>query len=869
MARIHPWRALAAAVSIATVAGLTSAAGLASASGAAAATGCPWVHSHAPVSVRVHQVLSRMTLDDKITMVDGSGFSYGTSGYVGHIAAIPRLCMPGLNLEDGPQGVADGVPGVTQLPAPMAVASSWDPALARQYGSVVGSEERGKGANVNLGPTVNIVRDPRFGRAFETYGEDPYLSGQTGVGYIEGVQSKGVMAQVKHWDVYNQETNRNTAQDNALISNRTMHEIYMPQFKAAVQQGKAASVMCSYSMINGQFACENDYIMNVLKHQWNFPGFVTSDWGATHSTVPSARAGLDMDMPGGQGFGANYYGAPLKDAVESGQVSMATLDEMVSRILTEMFRFSLFSNPSEGSLTAPVTSQAHAAVGQTVEKSGTVLLKNSGHVLPLEPGKHSSVAVIGSDAGQAAMTSGGGSAGVVPPYTVTPIDGIRARAAHSGVNVSYSQGDAPVTGELDAVPSPAFPGGLQVSYYNNASQSGTPAAMGTASNVDLSWNGSPAPGVNATGWSAKITGNISLPDAGSYDLSLTLTGQATVLINGKQVISGSGAFFGGASTGRATVTLPQGTTSIEIDYAAPSSGTASVTLGWATPAMRSRMLSEAATAARKADVAVVFASLFETEGSDLPNIDLPASENDLIAAVAKANPDTVVVLNTGSAVTMPWLSGVKGVIEAWYPGQDDGHEIAAVLFGDVNPSGKLPVSFPRSLSQVPASTQEQWPGVNGDVHYSEGLMVGYRWYTTRGIQPMFAFGYGLSYTTFAFHRLQVHRHGNGQVSVSAEVTNTGNRTGADIVQAYVHDPASTGEPAEQLKAYQKVTLRPHQTTRVELNLTTDAFSWWNPAAASWTLTPGTYQVMVGDSSNHLPLTAQLTLSTEHGSGHQR
>lgn len=865
MVRSSVRRALAGAVSIATVVGLTSVAGVASASGAAPATGCPWVHSHAPISVRVHQVLTQMTLDNKITMVDGVGFSYGTSGYVGHIAAIPQLCVPGLNLEDGPQGVADAVPGVTQLPAPMALASSWDPSLAREYGNVIGSEERGKGASVNLGPTVNIVRDPRFGRAFETYGEDPYLSGQTAVGYIRGVQSNGVMSQVKHWDVYNQETNRNTPQDNALISERTMHEIYMPQFKAAVQQGKAASVMCSYAVINGQFACENNYTLNVLEHSWKFPGFVTSDWGATHSTVASAQAGLDMDMPGGQGFGTNYYGTALKDAVESGQVSMATLNEMVSRILTEMFRFSLFANPPQGSLSATVTSGAHAAVGQAVEKSGTVLLKNSGRVLPLGPGKDTSVAVIGSDAGQAAMTSGGGSAGVIPPYTVTPIDGIKARAAKSGVNVSYSQGDVPLTGALDPVPSSAFPGGLQVSYYNNTSQSGTPAATGTASNVDLSWNGSPASGVNATGWSAKVTGSVSLPDTGSYDLSLTLTGRATVLVNGNQVISGRGGFFGGASTSRTTVTLPQGTSSIEVDYVAPSSGTASVTLGWASPSMRSDMLSKAAAAAGNADVAVVFASLFESEGSDLPNIDLPSSTNDLIAAVAKANPNTVVVLNTGSAVTMPWLSHVKGVVEAWYPGQNDGNEIAAVLFGDVNPSGKLPVSFPQSLSQVPASTQAQWPGVNGDVHYSEGLMVGYRWYTTMGIKPMFAFGYGLSYTTFALHGLRVpRRHGNGPVPVSVAVTNTGHRTGAEVVQVYVHDPASTGEPAEQLKAYQKVTLRPHQTKRVELKLTREAFSWWNPGTGSWTLTPGTYRVMVGDSSAHLPLTAGLTLGKQHG-----
>src|SRR5262249_44556189 len=282
-----------AAIGAATATGTAAAASPAAASpaaaspaafstGAAAAATCPWVRSASPVAARVRQVLAQMTLDDKIAMVDGVGFSTGTAGYVGHIAANPRLCIPGLNLEDGPQGVADNVPGVTQLPAPVALAAAWDPALARAYGSVVGSEERGKGADVNLGPTVNIVRDPRWGRAFETYGEDPYLAGQTAVGFVGGVQGQGVMSQVKHLAVYNQETSRNTPADNAIVSQRTMQEIYLPQFEAAVTQGRSASVMCSYSAINGPFACEDPYILSdVLKRQWNFPGFVTSDWGAT------------------------------------------------------------------------------------------------------------------------------------------------------------------------------------------------------------------------------------------------------------------------------------------------------------------------------------------------------------------------------------------------------------------------------------------------------------------------------------------------------------------------------------------------------------------------------------------------------------
>jgi beta-glucosidase len=260
--------ALALACSVITAAGTAASAG-----GATATAGCPWVHSAAPVAVRVRQVLGQMTLDDKLAMVDGVGFSTGTAGYVGHIAADPRLCIPGLNLEDGPQGVADNVPGVTQLPAPVALAAAWDPALADAYGSVVGSEERGKGADVNLGPTVNIVRDPRWGRAFESYGEDPYLSGQTAVGFIGGVQSQGVMSQVKHLAVYNQETSRNTPADDAIVSQRAMQEIYLPQFEAAVTKGKAASVMCSYSTVNGEYACQNSYLMGVLDNQWRFPGF--------------------------------------------------------------------------------------------------------------------------------------------------------------------------------------------------------------------------------------------------------------------------------------------------------------------------------------------------------------------------------------------------------------------------------------------------------------------------------------------------------------------------------------------------------------------------------------------------------------------
>jgi len=816
---------------------------------AAASTACPWVGSRAPVATRVGEVLAAMTLGDKLAMVDGTGYASGTAGYVGSVAANPRLCIPALNLEDGPQGVADGVPGVTQLPAPVALAAAFDPSLARAYGSVVGSEERGKGADVNLGPTVNIVRDPRWGRAFESYGEDPYLSGQTAVGFIDGVQAQGVMSEVKHFAVYNQETNRNTPADDAVVSQRAIREIYLPQFQAAVSQAGAASVMCSYSTINGVPACQNSDLLGILDGQWGFGGFVTSDWGATQSTVPSALAGLDLNMPGGALFGTDYYGAPLQAAVQDGQVPLSTLNGMVSRILTEMFRFGLLDRAPSGSLAATVTTPAHAQAGRDVEQAGTVLLKDSDHALPLSSGHSASIAVIGSDAGSYALTSGGGSAGVIAPYVVTPAQGISKRAARSGATVSYAQGDIPAQGALAAVPASAFPAGLSATYYNDTTLSGPPAATGTVPDLALSWAGkSPAAGVSASGWSARLTGTIDLPAAGSYALSLSLTGTAAVLVNGQPVFASQSGF---GSTARAAVTLPAGPAAIEVDYADTIPfGTDGLTLGWQPPA---DLLAQAVAAARKASVAVVFAGNYETEGADLATIDLPASENQLISAVAAANPDTIVVLNTGSAVTMPWRAAVRGVIEAWYPGQDDGNEIAAVLFGDVDPSGKLPVTFPTSLAQVPAATAAQWPGTGGTVQYSEGIDVGYRWYAARHITPLFPFGYGLSYTSFAFSRLAV-RPDRGGYQVSADVTNTGRREGADVAQLYVGDPAPTGEPPEQLKGFQRVTLRPGQTARVTFTLDRSALAWWN---GQWTVTPGTYTLMVGDSSASLPLAAHV------------
>ena len=837
------------------------------------ANSCPWVTSGAPIATRVRMLLDQMSIAQLDNMVHGDG---ETSGYVGQVAGIPSLCIPPLNLEDGPQGVGDAMTGVTQLPAAVSAAATWSPSLAQSYGNVIGSEQAGKGANVDLGPTVNIVRDPRWGRAFETYGEDPYLSGQIAAADIRGIQGQGVMAQVKHWDVYNQETNRNTPADNAVVSQRTMQEIYMPQFKAAIQQGGAASVMCSYSWINGQAACENSYINSVLRNQFGFNGFITSDWGATHSTVASANAGLNMEMPD-----AAFFGTPLVQAVQSGQVSLTTLRSMVSPILTEMFRFGLFNKPATGSPTAVVTNPAHAAVARSVAAQSSVLLQNNDSTLPLSPGRPSSVAVIGSDASTDVMSSGQGSASVVAPYVVTPLQGIQSRAG-SGTAVTYAQGDAPTTTDLPAVPASAFPGGLSAQYFNNTTLSGTPAATATVSQVSFSWPaGSPAPGVNPTGWSAKFTGQIEAPTSGTYNFTLNssyLEGYfengARLYVNGQLVIDNWAGTHSGPASG--SVVLTAGTpVSIEIDFAQTgitTYGTSfNLNLGWINA---SSLLNQAVAVAKASKVALVFVGNEEGEGSDLANIDLSATDNTLITAVAAANPNTVVVLNTGSAVTMPWLNQVKSVIEAWYPGQEDGNAIADVLYGSVDPSGHLPVTFPERLADVPASTPQQWPGVNGEVDYSEGLLVGYRWYSATGIEPLFPFGYGLSYTHFALSDLHLIRLGNdghggdrwrgqpghGSVIATVRITNTGSRAGSDTVQAYVRDPAYLAEPPEQLKGFDTTSLRPGQTKTVRIGLDSSSFAYYNTAQSEWQIAPGKYQVMVGDSSANLPLRAPVDVS---------
>jgi beta-glucosidase len=814
--------ASACALAIGVVPGAASAATRHSRATASQATTCPWLNQSEPISTRVSQLMAKMTLADEINLVEGHGSS---NPYVFYEPPVPSLCIPQLGEEDGPAGVADELTGVTQLPAGVDLAATFSPSLARQYGQVVGNEERGKGAAVNLGPTVNLDRDPRWGRSFEAFTEDPFLSGSLATSEIDGVQSQGELSQIKHYDDYDQETNRNTPADNEIIGQRPLHELYLASFETAIAQAHAASVMCSYATINGSPECQDNLLENeTLKQDWGFPGFITSDYGALHSTQGIVD-GTDQEQPE-----STFYGAALLAAVQSGTIPRAVVNTSIARVLTTMFRFNLFNDPPTGTTSDTVTTPAHVATATKVAEAGATLLKNDDNTLPLSPDHGGTVAVIGPSASLTPTDAGGGSAHVDSSGSVTPLQGMEA-VAHGHTTLTYTQG-LPTDGSLPAIPA----GNLTPAY-------------------------SPTP------FGGNYEGTLTVPVTGTYVLAITNTcGCYTptyLSLNGQQILDNPGTPPESVYSVAEPLTAGQ-------TYTIGISGESSA-LTWATPSALAQQIAPAVAAAKSASTAVVVVSDdTETEAADRFGLALPSAQDALISAVAAANPHTVVVVQAGAPVTMPWLSSVSSVLDDWYPGQTDGAALANVLFGRSDPSGHLPVTFPQSLGQVPASTPQQWTGVDNQVQFSEGLDIGYRWYDAQNITPLFPFGFGLSYTSFQYSDLQIQPSpdgATGDVTVSATVTNTGSRAGADVAQLYLDDPASVGEPPRQLAGFQRVSLAPGQSQQVTFQVTPRSEEWWDASANGWSSSPGAYGVYVGDSSalSDLPLSGSFSLATTPGS----
>ncbi|MFF1613400.1 glycoside hydrolase family 3 C-terminal domain-containing protein [Amycolatopsis sp. NPDC058278] len=796
---------------------------------------------------RARQLVARMTLDEKIAYCHGIP---ATKGFTGHIPANTRLGLPALRLADGPSGVGNGSVGVTQWPDSKALAATWNPDTASDYGKAYGAEQAAKGHNVALAPCINIIRLPHWGRSFETYTEDPFLNGQLAAATIRGIQSNHVISTVKHFAANNQEILRNSI--DVVVSERALQEIYFPGFRAAVQQAQVGAVMTSYNKVNGTWAHENRVnVQDVLRDAWGYDGWVMSDWGGTHSTVQTAKAGSDTEMPGGA-----YLGDALKTAVQNGSVSEAQLDTMVTQVLTPMIRIGLFDHPLPDPATVVdtvVSTPAHLDLARRIGVEGSVLLKNDG-VLPFA--RPRSIAVIGDAADAGAQTHGGGSGSVTSNGpVVTPLAGIRARAG--AIRVTYARGTLGIAA-LPVVPASAFGTGLKATYYASTDLTGDP--LGTETVANLNVTATPAPVASQTdGWSARYTGTYNAAAAGCYRFSLTAGGLTTLTIDGKVVFT---YLPGRESVQNGFVTLTAGDHAMEVTYVspAPAGGRAPRTsLALGAQAGYDQLHREAAAAARAADVAVVVLSDVTSEGMDRSTLALPADQNELVAAVAAANPRTVVVLNTSGAVLMPWLGSVKGVIANWYAGQEQGNAVAAMLFGDAEPGGRLPETFPASDQQGPAKTGVEFPGDGVHVFYDEGLAVGYRWYQQSGEKPLFPFGFGLSYTTFRLDNLRVSRTPDG-LRAQVSVTNTGRRAGSEVVQLYVAAPDAAQEPAQQLKAFSKVSLKPGQSTVVTLDVPREELAVWLNSSTGWTVVPGNYGIGVGTSSADLPLRSRISLS---------
>lgn len=808
----------------------------------------------APLDRRVDDLMARLTFEEKVSLLAGA-----TSMT---LHAIPRLGVPEVKMTDGPTGVRspEGKPA-TVFPVGVALAATWNPDLIRAVGAAIAGEARGYGASVLLAPTVNIVRTPRWGRNFESYSEDPLLAGRLALGYIRGVQGGGVGVSVKHFAANNQETNRFVV--NSVVDERALREIYLPAFETVVKQADPWSVMASYNKVNGTYASENRWLLtDLLKKEWSYRGFVVSDWGATHSTVAAANAGLDLEMPGP----AKFFGDKLAAAVRAGAVSPAQLDDNVRRIVRLIVRSGVLDGPLPP---GEIGGDRHRAVARAAADEAIVLLKNAG-VLPLKPGIRT-LAVIGPNA-DVARIQGGGSSAVAPFAKLqTPLEAIRA--ALTGVEVIYAKGvdseETPPTADprLFSPATDSGDTGLTATYFATPDLSGTPTRSERATDFTKRISGNIA-GPQATGYAAlRWSGIFRAPASGTYEFSVRGTGSAVLTFDGKIILDKATPATPdnrdviGFPVGRRTVKLSlEGgkTYPVQLDYRTGQTPYESLSFGVRLPRPD---FDAAIAAAKRADAVVVIAgsaSLTEGEGYDRPSIDLPGEQDRLIAAVAAANPSTVVVVNAGAAMTMPWAGQVSGIVDMWLPGQEGAGALAAVLTGKVNPSGKLPVTFPMKSADDPAVLTD------AKSNYSEGLLVGYRGHEARSIAPLFAFGHGLSYTTFAYGDLAAPSSvtPGKPVAIRLSLRNTGKIAGKEVVQLYVARVDRTPEePIKQLKAFAKVELQSGETKTVRLNLDSRAFAYWDVATHRWTARAGIYRLLVGGGSDDIRLRKNVLMSS--------
>ncbi len=793
----------------------------------------------APLESRVSDLMSRLTVDEKISLLAGTEFT---------TQPIPRLGIPAMGMADAGQGVRGGMKSTlgpaTAFPSGVAMASTWNPTLISHVGAAIGVEAQNKGTGVQvmLGPAVNIQRSPLGGRNAEYFSEDPFLTGRLAVGYIRGMQATGTVACIKHFSANNQETHRFTV--DVQVSERALREIYWPGFEAGVKEGGVWAVMSSYNRLNGLYASANGYLLtDVLKRGWGFDGLVMSDWGGVHESARVINAGNDLEMPG-RGFLAP---AKVKDDLARGLTTQAQIDANVTRIVRTILRSGVVDGPKTPN-PALVNSEASRDVALRAAEEGIVLLKNERQLLPLDASKIRTIALIGP-AGRQMQIGAQGSPGVTPLRSVGPLEGIKARVG-GNVSVRYVPGDtggSPFPTGTVTVPGAKDPG-FRAEVFRGKNLEGSPTATRTDGQIDFS------AGLTGTGsdvYSARWTGTFTPRKSGATTFLFRADDGCRLFLDDKPIIDAW--HDSAATTYPATVNLEAGRAyKLRAEYY-QAGGNAVAQLRLLEP--NTDAYAEAVEAARTSDVAIVCVTTRGTdgEGQDRSSMALPDNQDELIRHVAAANPRTIVVLNTGTPVSMPWLPYVPALLEAWYPGQEGGNALAEVLFGDVNPSGHLPTTFGARREDYP--DYQNFGGNGRFIRYEEGIYVGYRAFDKRSIAPLFPFGYGLSYTTFRIDNVKPSSptlSATGQLIVQARVTNTGKRAGAQVVQLYVRDPNPVvDKPVRELKGFVKVMLQPGQSQIVELPLRPRDFAWCDVSAKGWRVNAGNYEIAVGDSSRNL------------------
>lgn len=848
--------------------------------------------------MKIEELLAQLSRDEKAALT--AGVDMWTT------APVPRLGIPALKMTDGPNGargaalLGAGAATAACIPCGSALGATWNTTLVERLGRMLGEEARSKGCRILLAPTINLHRSPLAGRNFECYSEDPLLTGQLAAAFVRGVQSRGVAATAKHFVANDSEDERYTT--SSVVDERTLREIYLQPFEMAVRDGGVLAVMTGYNRLNGEYCSESERLLqDLLKDEWGFAGVVMSDWFSAGDTVLSARAGLDLQMPGP----ARFFGPPLASAVADGTVSTAVLDDKARRLLHLIDRLDAWRDEppgEEGSIDRP----EHRALAREAACEAAVLLANDG-ILPLRTGELRSVAAIGPGWARANLM-GGGSAQLRPHYRIAPIEELRRRAGES-LEVIHEPGciidrTTPPLGRAHVRTSKGEPG-LDVEIFASDDWSGAAVHRTRVDDSCLFFFDAPASGVAADTFSLRATGALLADRTGAHTFTLSQAGRARLSIDGRVVLDGFAAppppgehYFGMASQELVTeIELAAGAAvDIVLEYSSRESFfLRGASIGYRPPPGEDP-IGDAAAAAARADVAVLLVGTdheWETEGRDRRSMDLPGEQNELIQRVLAANPNTVVVVNAGAPMTMEWSDGARACLWVWLGGQEMASSICDVLFGDAEPAGRLPTTIPLRLEHNPSFAN--FPAENGAILYGERSLIGYRWYDTRALPTRFPFGHGLSYTTFEIGSplLTPGDEGAPEFRVTLEVTNTGTRRGAEVVQCYV---AARGarlmQPAKELRAFTKVWLEPGESKEVTLHLPQRAFAHWDPcfteraaladkmsAVAAmlpggasregrtlpgWYVDAGTYDVLIARSAAQILHSAVVTVDDDVG-----